>query len=47
MSSTIIDEYDKIFASDDAFLAGLSDTDLQPLESIPGTGYIMTYHLYV
>ena len=47
MSSSMVDEYDEIFASDDAFLAGLSDTDLQPAESLSGVGYVMTYHLYV
>jgi hypothetical protein len=45
MSSAIVDEYDEIFASDDAFLAGLSDTDLQPSESLSGAGYVMITHI--
>jgi len=40
MSSSMVDEYDEIFASDDAFLAGLSDTDLQPAESLSGVGSV-------
>ena len=44
MSSTSVDEYDEIFASEDAFLAGLSDTDLQPSESLLGAGYVIIYH---
>ena len=47
MSSTSVDEYDEIFASEDAFLAGLSDTDLQPSESLLGAGYVLIYHFYV
>ena len=42
MSSTSVDEYDEIFASEDAFLARLSDTDLQPSESVPGVGYVIS-----